>query len=583
MIRMKLALGLAMSLGVLLSAAELRADQLSISNVSLTDPNTSIKTVKVEFDIAWSDSWRTTTNWDAVWVFVKYSTNSGLNWAHATLRASGTNPSGVTGGTGTDLDVVVPADLKGAFFQRADVGLGAISNTDARLVWDFGTDSIASTTSVMVRVFGMEMVYVPTHSFILGDLVAGASTSSISGGSLFTGVAPPQSTLISTSLVGDWHATVTGSSGVDDGTMGGTAVAGIGIDGDGGLDTDDNGAIDNANFPTGYLAFYAMKHELTQMQYRDFLNTLSTAMHVSRTATATLSSFSLTASAGVTNRQGIRNPSAAFSTAAQFGCDFTSVGISRNSTNDGQGIACNYLTWPDILAVADWAALRPMTELEFEKTGKGTSSVTAGGIATASGGGTGNLNVYQFAFGQTSAIEIPRTSSSGSVSTLFNSGTSSEYADQTNMNSGTLSSHNGPVRVGSYAYGGAISNSPTYNGRIKAGTSFYGLYELSGNLAERVVTIGNSTGRAFRGSHGDGMLTTVSSFEGNASNTDWPGIDATTGRGVTGTTGSMYKGGSWGDTFTAGPTTSRQSIADRGDTMATGRSRYAGGRLVRTA
>jgi hypothetical protein len=47
--------------------------------------------------------------------------------------------------------------------------------------------------------------------------------------------------------------------------------------------------------------------------------------------------------------------------------------------------------------------------------------------------------------------------------------------------------------------------------------------DLSGNLAEQVVTIGHPQGRAFRGTHGDGRLTLV----GDATNPDWQSTAAT--------------------------------------------------------
>ena len=51
--------------------------------------------------------------------------------------------------------------------------------------------------------------------------------------------------------------------------------SGIGIDGDGGLDTNGDGYVDANNYPTGYRAFYLMKYELTQGQWVSFFNTLS--------------------------------------------------------------------------------------------------------------------------------------------------------------------------------------------------------------------------------------------------------------------------------------------------------------------
>jgi hypothetical protein len=56
--------------------------------------------------------------------------------------------------------------------------------------------------------------------------------------------------------------------------------------------------------------------------------------------------------------------------------------------------------------------------------------------------------------------------------------------------------------------------------------------ELSGNLWERPVTIDNATGRAFTGTHGDGVLDS----NGDANAATWPGTDAV---------GAGWRGGSW--------------------------------------
>jgi hypothetical protein len=69
--------------------------------------------------------------------------------------------------------------------------------------------------------------------------------------------------------------------------------------------------------------------------------------------------------------------------------------------------------------------------------------------------------------------------------------------------------------------------------------------DLSGNVLELSVPVGNTTSRAFAGMHGDGVLTTTASYEGNATNTDWPGINATPARGVTGAAGAGIRGGSY--------------------------------------
>jgi hypothetical protein len=88
--------------------------------------------------------------------------------------------------------------------------------------------------------------------------------------------------------------------------------------------------------------------------------------------------------------------------------------------------------------------------------------------------------------------------------------------------------------------------------------------ELSGNLWERVVTLGNATGRAFSGANGNGTLTS-----GGASDVaGWPAA-----------AGTGWKGGSWLNTTTNSATTSDRAQAANADNT---RAADAGGRGVRT-
>jgi hypothetical protein len=99
-----------------------------------------------------------------------------------------------------------------------------------------------------------------------------------------------------------------------------------------------------------------------------------------------------------------------------------------------------------------------------------------------------------------------------------------------------VSGNNGPVRVGIFSNG--------TSGRVSAGASYWGIMELSGNLWERPVTIGNETGRAFTGTHGDGVLDS----SGDANDATWPGTNAV---------GAGWRGGSWYNG------TSRMQVSDR--------------------
>ena len=127
----------------------------------------------------------------------------------------------------------------------------------------------------------------------------------------------------------------------------------------------------------------------------------------------------------------------------------------------------------------------------------------------------------------------------------------------------------GPIRVGGYT---TASDS-----REDAGASYYDVQELSSNLCEQIVTVGNSGGRAFLGTHGDGTLENASGYEGYATNSDWPGYTA--GQGVSGATGMGFRGGSW---FYA---TTFMEISDRiyAGTTWTPVNANVGGRCARTA
>ena len=98
------------------------ANNISVTNAALGSQNTTTDTEVIQFDISWENSWRDSTNYDAAWVFVKYSTDSGTTWSHATLKTSGTNPADTNIGSGTGIQIIVPTDKKGAFIQRSATG-----------------------------------------------------------------------------------------------------------------------------------------------------------------------------------------------------------------------------------------------------------------------------------------------------------------------------------------------------------------------------------------------------------------------------------------------------------------------------
>ena len=308
-------------------------------------------------------------------------------------------------------------------------------------------------------------------------------------------------------------------------------------------------------FSKGYDAFYCMKYEISQGQYRDFLNTLTRDQQNKRTYTdvstdAITNTYVMADNSSMQNRNGIRCPSTGNGTTEPitFGCDYNGASTFDEVT-DGQWIACNYLSWMDGCAYADWAGLRPMTELEFEKVCRGPVTPVAD----------------EYAWGTTDL-----TQAEGAVQ---NPGENNEVAATTGNGlanyDGAGTDISGPLRVG-FAAASATN-------RVSAGSGYYGNMNMSDNLWERAVTVGSSTGRVFIGTNGDGLLTTTASNEGNATNSDWPGIDDTPTNGITGASGSGFRGGYWG--ISAGRL--QVSLRTNAAYTSTSRSLSYGFRLVR--
>jgi len=488
------------------------ANDADVYSVSLQNYRASAtpKTVDVQFFLAQknvfpaglTDANSATYN-DRLWVFVKYFNTAwaaNTAWKHATL-VSGGSVGTFSGGVG------ITSDGKGAFCR---------TGVNQTLRWAVGTDEtgIDGTQTFKVRVFAIEMVLIPTGPFWVGSGgVGGYESDSFTDGSWVSGASIP--------------FTITSESAITINTGAGNLWSIANEIGSAGTLP--------AEFPKGYQAFYIMKYELTQGQYTDFLNTLTREQQQSRIGTAI--------SAGdtsVTNIYVMSNkPSTTDTYRNTIVCPASisaNVPITFSTTTPYR--ACNFLAWADLCAYADWAGLRPMTELEFEKACRGGSS-------------TSNVLANEYAWGTTNKIEAV---------TLVNDGTATEGVTETgnglySYNSGVA----GPLRVGF-----AATASTT---REQAGASYYGVMELSGNLWERAVTVGNSDGRLFTGLHGDGALDS----SGNANVTYWPSVSTASGSG--------FRGGTWGSDYNFARVSFRAYAAG----AYPARSNSYGGRLARTS
>jgi hypothetical protein len=242
----------------------LLANNVTMSNISLDGQTIANHTCNIKFDISWENSWRTSTtvpgNWDACWVFAKYRVAGGP-WHHCTLS---TNVSDYTCPGGCTINPV--SDGKGVFIYRSEDGNGNNNWTLLTLRWTYGIDGVNDDAEVEVKLFAIEMVYITQGNFYIGD-----GNGAIESEKAFHSGTSNSAVQITSEMVPNIQVDSYPNNDYDDAEL----ENGIGIEGDGGIDPDNDGDIDNVFFPTGYRAFYIMKFEISQEQYMEFLNTLT--------------------------------------------------------------------------------------------------------------------------------------------------------------------------------------------------------------------------------------------------------------------------------------------------------------------
>jgi len=247
-----------------------------------------------------------------------------------------------------------------------------------------------------------------------------------------------------------------------------------------------------ATYPKGYKGFYIMKYELSQEQYCNFLNMLSYTQQKSRIGNNLDNLNRGDYVFGNPKKPSCRNGIAVFSRKntsqpAVFGCNLNPAEPFFDK-DDGQTLACNYMTGADMLAYLDWSGLRPMSELEYEKACRTPNRVMPG----------------EYAWNTTSVTSLG--GQGGLTGSTLGTENESPANMNTNANSGTPSF--GPVRCGSFG----TSNT----NQEQSGGSFYGVMELSGNLGEICysVTGGSSlnTTSSKNEYHGDGVLAAYGNY-----------------------------------------------------------------------
>lgn len=488
-------------------------NQIRIANVRRQDGPVAGQS-DVTFDLTWGHTWRATwtepaarnvtgkdlpvESWSAAWVFAKYrpvGRDAAQGYSHATLSADAADHT-VPDAVRLDIGLTDGKGM-GVFIYRAGAGHGLLNVKDVKLRWLHGADGVAEPAKADLKVFAIEMIYVPRGTFQVGS--AGTETGSLTDGSWKKGAAIPF--LVDARWSGPAaEGTDARRIGKAPGRLWGTSaedLAGIGFE----------GALADG-FPTGYEPFYCMRYEVTRGQFADFLNTIPGDVFAST-------------SAGDDQHAGGH-----FTAAGRYGLS----GVRPDLKPGKPYQACNLLSWWDGARFAAWAGLRPMTELEYEKACRGPLKPVPKEHAW------GTTGIATSAYDLANDGKADERITGNYSTTAGNASYDFTMPDAHSMaaRGGVSAVPGSPMRVGIFA--------TADSGRIAAGASYWGIMELSGNVREQVVCVSQAKGRAFRGTHGAGSPDAPA---------DWPEASySTAARQTSGKNdgvGSGLRGGFFGD------------------------------------
>ncbi len=372
--------------------------------------------------VSWENHWRTEINNDAVWVFFKERRGT-ADYPHIKIKS--VECSGQTS------DCIVAANGAGFIIEPKLNSIGSI-NLQARVTFDLPSKTVIPVSNITS--YAIEMVHIPEGEFEIGD------TASM--GTFFRG-----NNINSTYTVTD-QPILLGSRG---NKLNSKRVR-LRLDGfNYPFLWDNTHETLNPQYPTGYAPFYIMKYELNQQDYVDFLNTLTRAN--ARTKLPTTYMLSRTGQYGYNIHEG-------------------RTGFYTLSPN----IPVGWVSWMDTLAYLDWAGLRPMSELEYEKAARGSRKPVPEG----------------YPWGTATAETI-----SGSVSNI----------GVETLNAGGNANFNSAIgAVVSQGINEETIRQEFLVNRSSSGVSYYYVFELAGSLEEPVITLGTTKGRAYTGEHGDGTI-----------------------------------------------------------------------------
>ncbi|WP_027003019.1 SUMF1/EgtB/PvdO family nonheme iron enzyme [Hugenholtzia roseola] len=463
----------------LLLIPSLCANGLIVSDLALIDAG------RLHLRLAWENAWHNDLNHDGVWLFVKYRRYGGA-WQHLDLSA--TKAAHLV--QNVDLEVEAVSDGKGIFVYPQQKGF--FSDIETELTLSF-SENLSLLGQYDFRVFAVEMVWIPEGGFWVGDGI-GTQNALRKGGA---------KALDSLDTEPFW---IESEAEISVGTAA-NQLYGSAAD-----DWSPKGNIP-ATFPKGFASFWVMKYEITQIQYADFLNTLTFEQQKNRTraapdsppATPALSPAPLDRAEAARSTLVVAQSADALTLQpARYACDGNLNGVF-NEPQDGKERACNWLDGEDLLAYLEWAALRPLTELEFEKIARGRVFPKKGEfpwqtIYLINGYGVENEGSENETLRKTETFDpaISRVDSAGFAN--YNSGIDfRQLAGVTRVGFGAAQNR------AEEATQESENEALYFKRRLQAGASPYGVLELSGNVWEACVTL-EAVALRYQGNVGSGNL-----------------------------------------------------------------------------
>lgn len=464
----------------------------------------------LSFRIGWDASWRENEEYDAAWIFIK-KREGGAVWKHANILPQSAKSITNRCSDQAAAKLTVAPDGRGLMAQRASNGQG---NNDWTISIELAEE--VDPTNTEFQVLGLEMVHIAKGPFDLGTLKGETDREEeLTPGA---GGAPYNPFFTFSQQAKDDYGgiyKVTSEHPITIGKENGNLFwQDAKIRGANTFSGRPEGTL-LASFPKGFQGFYQMKYELSQQAYCDFLNTLTPKQQVARDITTT---------------REFKRPIA----------DYRNAIVKKNGgfTTNRPHRPCNFISWLDGQAYADWAGLRHMTELEFEKSCRGPRPAIyreyVWGVNEIKEPGNMRFSATIRQNGRLAQRESGTETTDGNVhASMFS------YANFIDVCTPAGNFYD-PKCDGCRSFqGGDGGRGPLRNGifaataagdRTAAGGTYYGAMEMGGNLQEPVVTVGHPSGRKFAGTHGDGQLT----VDGFSDNPDWQPIDgeyALAGRG----------------------------------------------------